>query len=70
MVRRCVGFRNLMNEEALAHWGAVAPKINKQTFYEYEDSVRKFDVHESVHRDTFMKMTNKMHFFFQALNFF
>jgi hypothetical protein len=45
-------------------------QTNKQTFYEYEDSVRKFDVHESVHRDTFMKMTNKMHFFFQALNFF
>ena len=30
MVRRCVRSRNLVNEEALAHWGAVAPK-NKQT---------------------------------------
>jgi len=24
---------NLVNEEALAHWGAVAPKTNKQTAY-------------------------------------
>jgi hypothetical protein len=26
---RCVWSRNLMNEEALAHWGAVAPKAKK-----------------------------------------
>jgi len=31
MVRRCVCSRNLVNEEAIAHWGAVAPKTNKQT---------------------------------------
>jgi hypothetical protein len=31
VVRRCVWSRNLVNEEALAHWGAVAPKTNKQT---------------------------------------
>jgi hypothetical protein len=31
VVRRRVWSRNLVNEEALAHWGAVAPKTNKQT---------------------------------------
>ena len=30
MVCRCVCSRNLVSEKALAHWGAVAPKINKQ----------------------------------------
>jgi hypothetical protein len=30
VVRRCVWSRNLVNEEALAHWGAVVPK-NKKT---------------------------------------
>jgi hypothetical protein len=31
VVRRCVWFRNLVNEEAMAHWGTVAPKTkNKQ----------------------------------------
>jgi len=30
-MRRCVGSRNLVNEEALAHWGAVAPETTKQT---------------------------------------
>jgi hypothetical protein len=29
MLRRCVWSRNLVNEEALAHLQAVAPKINK-----------------------------------------
>ena len=29
-MRRCVRSRNLMNEEVLAHWGAVAPETNKQ----------------------------------------
>ena len=28
-MRRCVCCRNLANEEALAHWGVVAPKTNK-----------------------------------------
>ena len=31
VMRRCVWSRNFVNEEALAHWGAVAPKTNKQT---------------------------------------
>jgi len=31
VVRRCVWSRNLVNEQALAHWGAVAPKTNRQT---------------------------------------
>ena len=26
MVRRCAWSRNLVNEKAMAHWGAVAPK--------------------------------------------
>jgi hypothetical protein len=26
----CVWYRNLVNEEALAHWGAVAPKTKKE----------------------------------------
>jgi hypothetical protein len=30
-VLHCVWYRNLVNEEVLAHWGAVAPKTNKQT---------------------------------------
>ena len=30
VVRRFVWSRNLVNEEALAHWGAVAPKTNTQ----------------------------------------
>ena len=30
VVRRCVWSRNLVNEKALIHWGAVAPKTNKQ----------------------------------------
>jgi len=30
MVSRCVWSRNLVNEEALAHWRNVAPKANKQ----------------------------------------
>ena len=30
VVRRCVWSRNIVNEEALAHWRAVAPKTNKQ----------------------------------------
>jgi len=29
VVRRYVWSTNLVNEEALAHWGAVAPKTNK-----------------------------------------
>jgi len=29
-MRRCVRSRNLVNEEALAHLGAVASKTNKQ----------------------------------------
>ena len=29
VVRRCVRSRNLVNEEALAYWGAFAPKTNK-----------------------------------------
>ena len=33
LVRRCVWSRNLVNEEALAQWGAVMPKTNKQTFH-------------------------------------
>jgi len=28
MVRRCVWSRNLVNDDALAHWGAVIPKTN------------------------------------------
>ena len=35
VVRRCVLFRNLVNEEALAHWGAVAPEQNKKNIYIY-----------------------------------
>ena len=31
MVRHCVWSRNLVNDEALAHWGAVSPETNKQT---------------------------------------
>jgi len=31
VVLRCVWSRNLVNEEALAHWGAVVPKTYKQT---------------------------------------
>ena len=27
--------RNLVNEEALAHWGAVAPETNKQTYTKF-----------------------------------
>ena len=30
-MRRYVCSRNLVNEEAMAHWGAVAPQTNKQT---------------------------------------
>ena len=30
-VRRSVGSRNLVNEEALAHWGAVAPEGKKKS---------------------------------------
>jgi hypothetical protein len=33
--------RNLVNEEAMAHWGAVAPKTNKQTNKAH--STRKID---------------------------
>jgi hypothetical protein len=29
VVRRCVRSRNLVNEEAMTHWGAVEPKTNK-----------------------------------------
>jgi hypothetical protein len=29
MVRHCVWSRNLVNEEALAHWGAVVPEKKK-----------------------------------------
>ena len=32
MVRRCARSRNLVNEEALAHWGAVAPKKKKYIY--------------------------------------
>jgi len=32
-VRRCVWSRNLVNEEAMAHWGAVSPKTTKHTLY-------------------------------------
>jgi hypothetical protein len=36
VVRRCVWYRNLVNEEALAHGGAVAPKERKRgTHYAY-----------------------------------
>jgi len=31
VMRRCVWSRNLVNVEAMAHWGAVAPKTYKQT---------------------------------------
>jgi len=30
VVRRCVWFRNLVNEEALTHWGTVVPKTKWQ----------------------------------------
>ena len=30
VMRRCVWSRNLVNEEVLAHWGAVAPKERKK----------------------------------------
>jgi hypothetical protein len=30
VVHHCVWFRNLVNEEALAHWGAVAPPPHSQ----------------------------------------
>ena len=32
MVRRCVWSRNLVNEEALAHWGLSRQKKNKQKY--------------------------------------
>ena len=31
VARRCVWSRNLVKEEAMAHWGTIAPKTNKQT---------------------------------------
>jgi hypothetical protein len=30
VLRRCVWSRNLVNEDALAHWGVVAPKLKKK----------------------------------------
>jgi hypothetical protein len=30
VMRRCVWFRHLVNEEVMAHWGVLAPKTNKQ----------------------------------------
>jgi len=29
VVHRCVWYRNLVNEEALVYWGAVAPKTKQ-----------------------------------------
>jgi hypothetical protein len=40
VVRRCVWPRNLVNEEALAYRGAVAPKENK---------INKFVLHTYLH---------------------
>jgi hypothetical protein len=31
VVRRCVWYRNHVNEETMAHWGVVAPKTNTET---------------------------------------
>ena len=39
LVRRCVWSRNFVNEEALGHWGAVAPKTNKQTILSNEEHI-------------------------------
>ena len=41
VMRRCVWSRNLLNEEALAHWGAVAPKKNRN----YTVILRRLDQH-------------------------
>jgi hypothetical protein len=38
VVRRYVWSRNLVNEEALPHWGAVAPKTNKQQRFSSNNS--------------------------------
>ena len=50
MVRRCVRSRNLVNEEALAHWGAVALKTNKGKIeqIEYEDKEEEEEEEEDV----------------------
>jgi len=39
VVRSCVWSRNLANEEAMAHWGAVALKTNKQTYTRFQSIV-------------------------------
>ena len=43
VVRRCVWFRNFVNEEALAQRGAVAPK-NKQQKWTEEHRLHFFDI--------------------------
>jgi hypothetical protein len=40
------------------HYISVLTQTNKHT----HTNTREFDVHESVHRDAIVKMTNKMHY--------
>ena len=44
MERRCVWSRNLVNEEALAHWGAVAPQTNNPVELSYVFYLQNFVV--------------------------
>ena len=42
-------------------------RATKVTFRKFCNKKYRLDVHESVHRDTIMKVTNKMYFFFFAV---
>ena len=59
MVRRCVWSRNLVNEEAMTHWGAVALKTNTQTnkqtgmyLYKPENDFWSIFISDTYHPDT------------------
>jgi len=47
-MRRCVRSRNLVNEEALAHWGAVA--ANKKKLSSFDITFRGKDTERSFYR--------------------
>jgi len=44
-VRRCVWSRNLVNEEAMAHWGLLCRKQNLRMSVEQDNEVRDFWFH-------------------------
>ena len=63
VVRRCVWFRNPVNENALAYWEVVAPKSNKQTIPHITHSLDIFNnSYQPIYRIWFIFFSRKFTF--------